>query len=214
MVLEEWLSLFPNATLDNLIASISDHTHILLNCEIQVRPCFKRSFKFENSWLVEPDIVEVVEHGWLKEEQDSILARLDGCVEELAKLGRGLRNRFREDIEKTKKELEVLHRCNDEASTEEYNATRYRSTHLLIQEDIFWKQRAMIHWLKDGDSNYKFFHIMASARKKKNTMVKLQCEDGRELSSQTDLQDTVKGYFEGLFTASNAQYDLVTNSMR
>jgi len=39
---------------------------------------------------------------------------------------------------------------------------------LLHQEEHFWKQRAKIYWLSDGDANTSFFHAFANARKKWN----------------------------------------------
>lgn len=41
---------------------------------------------------------------------------------------------------------------------------------LLLQEDIYWKQRSKIFWLKEGDTNNKFFHAATSTRRRKNTI--------------------------------------------
>ncbi|XP_058733106.1 uncharacterized protein LOC131604698 [Vicia villosa] len=61
---QEWLLLHPQATLTNLLASHSDHSPILLDSEPQQRSRKNFQFRFENKWLLEDDIKEVVHTGW------------------------------------------------------------------------------------------------------------------------------------------------------
>ncbi|KAJ6847613.1 uncharacterized protein M6B38_276600 [Iris pallida] len=49
---------------------------------------------------------------------------------------------------------------------------------LLHLEDTYWKQRAKCNWIRDGDRTTKYFHLRATARKRKNTIQNLQLEDG------------------------------------
>lgn len=48
--------------------------------------------------------------------------------------------------------------------------TQQRIDTLLHQEEIWWAQRAKIHWLNEGDRNTKFFHQKATRRKKHNNI--------------------------------------------
>ncbi|KAG5585966.1 hypothetical protein H5410_046400 [Solanum commersonii] len=45
------------------------------------------------------------------------------------------------------------------------------------KEEIAWKQRSRVQWLKHGDKNTKFFHRIATSHKKFNTMEQLDIED-------------------------------------
>lgn len=50
----DWLSAYPDASLSNLVASVSDHSPILLNTEEFIVPRRRGyNFRFENSWLYE-----------------------------------------------------------------------------------------------------------------------------------------------------------------
>jgi hypothetical protein len=46
------------------------------------------SFRFENSWLKEEDIDEVVEEGWGRDRGDDIMCRKEWCAEKLSRWGR------------------------------------------------------------------------------------------------------------------------------
>lgn len=51
---------------------------------------------------------------------------------------------------------------------EEIRRIENQINNMLIEEEIYWKQRSRADWLREGDKNKKFFHAKASARKRKN----------------------------------------------
>ncbi|KEH26190.1 endonuclease/exonuclease/phosphatase family protein [Medicago truncatula] len=56
LVTSSWQTLYPNATLQTLVAPISDHTPLLL--QLDPLPWRKpyRCFRFNNAWLLEPEL--------------------------------------------------------------------------------------------------------------------------------------------------------------
>jgi hypothetical protein len=90
-----WLLYFPNVQLTNLLASHSDHSPILLQTSPMVRNGKTYSFRFENSWLKEEDINEVVEEGWGRDRRGEITNKTFRCAEKLKGWGRGKRMRFK-----------------------------------------------------------------------------------------------------------------------
>jgi len=44
------------------------------------------------------------------------------------------------------------------------------------QIDLFWRQRAKQHWMEDGERNTKFFHRVASMRRRFNAINKIVVE--------------------------------------
>ncbi|MCH80014.1 hypothetical protein A2U01_0000776 [Trifolium medium] len=65
MTNSNWLMIYPSVKLVNLLTSHSDHSPILLQTSSMVRNGRTYAFRFENSWLKEDDIDEVVEDGWV-----------------------------------------------------------------------------------------------------------------------------------------------------
>lgn len=65
LVTPNWLSLYPDAHLINGLAPISDHSPFFLKTCDTVAPRRQSSFKFENKWLREEGIEDVVREGWL-----------------------------------------------------------------------------------------------------------------------------------------------------
>ncbi|MCI24021.1 hypothetical protein A2U01_0045204, partial [Trifolium medium] len=148
MVNSDWLLLFPDAKLLNLIASHSDHSPILLQNSPMVRIGRTYSFRFENSWLQEDDIEEVVEDGWNVGGDVDITRRVTRCADKLEGWGRRKRMRFKQELIECSDELERLRGSHDMTHLWRYNEVQEKHARLLIQEDSYWRQRAKMHWLK------------------------------------------------------------------
>jgi hypothetical protein len=68
----------------------------LLQCNPVLRHHYKYEFRFENSWLKEEDIGEVVYEGWNQSDGTGILNRLTNCADKLQRWGRRKMKRFKE----------------------------------------------------------------------------------------------------------------------
>ena len=66
-----------------------------------------------------------------------------------------------------------------------------------------WRQRAHIHWLAEGDSNMKFFHCKASARKAKNRMVELQRADGTMCKEEHEMVGMATSFYSNLYASES-----------
>jgi hypothetical protein len=56
------------------------------------------------------------------------------------------------------------------------------------------RQRSRLIWMKLGDANTKYFHLMANARKNKNHILSLQIENGLA-TSQRDKHSAIHDHF-------------------
>lgn len=64
LVYHLWKLFFPQATLTNLSAPISYHNPILLNIEPELQVFYQCHFYFENIWLKELELEDVIKHNW------------------------------------------------------------------------------------------------------------------------------------------------------
>jgi hypothetical protein len=71
----------------------------------------------------------------------------------------------------------------------------------LLQEEISWKQKSRVKWLKEGDKCTKFFHLMANSNKRFNTIDSLIID--RSLSSNPEaISEHAVNFYESLFAQS------------
>ncbi|MCH87437.1 CNGC5-like protein [Trifolium medium] len=68
-----------------------------------------------------------------------------------------------------------------------------------------------MHWLRDGDSNTKFFHMSATIKNKMNKIEKLINDDNIEVREQNELCEVARRYFDTLFQQNNGEHDAIIN---
>jgi hypothetical protein len=59
-------------------------------------------------------------------------------------------------------------------SSAEIKSVSSRLDEILLREEVMWKQRSRIEWLREGDQNTRYFHRKASRRAKKNKISRLK----------------------------------------
>ncbi|XP_021609105.1 uncharacterized protein LOC110612637 [Manihot esculenta] len=70
---------------------------------------------------------------------------------------------------------------------------------LLSDQEVRWKQRTKVFWLKEGDKNTKIFHSAASNRHK-NSIVRLRDASGDWMEDKEALGGLISRYFADIFT--------------
>lgn len=121
-----------------------------------MKPFFRR-FKFENCWLEDPDVTDVVIGGWNKDISADITSKVQHWVAAMDDWGRHIRCQFRSSIKEWRRQLEELRGKTDETSISLYHEVKAKINDALMQEDNYWRQRSKAYWLKDGDKNTNLF---------------------------------------------------------
>lgn len=65
----------------------------------------------------------------------------------------------------------------------------------MADEEAFWKQKARIKWLKEGDRNSRFFHATIQERRVRLRVSQIKDATGQWLISETDIKSHVVDFF-------------------
>ncbi|PNY01857.1 cysteine-rich receptor-like protein kinase, partial [Trifolium pratense] len=166
-----------------------------------------KPFRVINGWLEHPEFLSFVENSWkgfevhgkkayvLKEK----FKLLKNCLKSWNKEVFGFLDL---NIEKTVKELndiegllggddEDLELTRREGLSKEF----WRQLHL---KESLLKQKSRMRWVKEGDSNSRYFHESIKSRRKRNQLVALK--DGDQwIQGVEEVKGFVKDYFENNF---------------
>lgn len=173
------MSAIPNSKPTNLIASHYDHSPILLSCDTVQINRSRYLFLFEKNWLKEDGIKDVVCNGWNFEKQVEVVKILSYCAENLEKWSKNIRWSRKDDIERQKNTMDMYIGGQDSFSADWYIEVFQEFNKSLLSEDVYWRQRAKIHWLTDGDMNTRFFHLSATTRNVVKKILNLSHDGGK-----------------------------------
>lgn len=74
---------------------------------------------------------------------------------------------------------------------------------LMDRETQLWSQRSRVLWLKNGDSNSKFFHNRATQRFRKNSILGIKDRGGNWQEQPDLIGDIIVDFLGELFTTCN-----------
>jgi hypothetical protein len=82
---------------------------------------------------------------------------------------------------------------------------------LLRQQQIYWKQRGVVKWVRFGDEGTKFFHANATIKHRKNFITSLIDDNGQELFDHASKADLLWSAYKERLGSSDPiamQFDL------
>ncbi|VFQ83061.1 unnamed protein product [Cuscuta campestris] len=200
------LEAYEEVTLTHLSKSGSDHKPILLKCS---NPKFDgpKNFRFTNAWLTHKEFLPMIKKYW---HNSSNVSGMMGFAEKLKQLKPIIREWNKEifgDIFLNVKKAELVAAEKqvkyEEDPTEELRCESNLAAAKLLQacnvERIFWEQKANISWLKEGDSNTKFFHSYVKGRRAKLKISTIRDDMGINHDNEDQIGNLAVEHFTNLF---------------
>ncbi|KAK3219985.1 hypothetical protein Dsin_013955 [Dipteronia sinensis] len=142
----------------------------------------------EQSWVVSSGRGAVVH----------VVVAIQNCTKQLSKWNARNRVSMMANIKSKQEELRKETTCIQSNNWEQIRRIENQLDCLLLEEEVYWRQRSRTEWLRGGDRNTKIFHMKASARTR-NEILGLFRDEGSWCVGNQDMEIVVVGYFVKLF---------------
>ncbi|KAK8701712.1 hypothetical protein V6N13_020091 [Hibiscus sabdariffa] len=201
-----WFENFPRSSLQHLLRMKSDHRPILLCSAIRHASPRSTNFRYFSGWLFHRDFKRLVRDNW-----DSSIPIMEAV------------NNFSIDAEKWNAEvfgaigrskkilmarLRGVQRILDKRRTQSMLKLELKLLEeleqLLDQEEMLWKHKSRIDWVKFGDRNTRYFHSKAVLRRRRKSICSLRINDGEWCDDESTLREAVVSYYAGLFSTDGS----------
>ncbi|KAL8462439.1 hypothetical protein ACS0TY_033457 [Phlomoides rotata] len=182
LINNKWVEKWPDSYQKGLRRSISDHCPIIL--ENKGKFWGPKPFRVVNAWFTHPDFRSFVENKWNEYRIEGwggfiLKEKFKKLKEDLKEWNRSIFGNMEEKIEKHREEIWKLDALDDTLGLEEHEIIQRNHESALIlselqRKDSLLLQRARCNWLKNGDTNSRFFHCYINRRRKRNEILGLK----------------------------------------
>jgi hypothetical protein len=204
----EWCQLFDAVDVQVLPRCFSDHNPLLVSISNSQHVKWRKSrqFRFEASWVAHKEHKPLIKQVWrvkapVRDKWRMIISKLEGCRKSLQHWARRQGDQVEGKIQDKLKNLQALQQLSEPSKAEEEKVLKDELNILLEEEDLKWCQRSKENWLRNGDRNTKYFHACASQRNRRNQIQQILNHEGRQCTTQQEIEGAFIDYFQGLFTA-------------
>ncbi|XP_042019063.1 uncharacterized protein LOC121766897 [Salvia splendens] len=165
LVNEPWAQNFEVTRVTNLPRVSSDHGPVLVRCRIPSNHSGGRPFRFQNMWVRHEGFADLVREDWIQPTGAEgllnfqiKLARIKRAFKEWDKKVFGnIHENLRHIEEKIAAAQDDFEERPSPDNRVEVNRCIAMYIRLLKMEEDFWRQKATLRWLAEGDKNTKFY---------------------------------------------------------
>lgn len=163
----------------------SDHSPLLLKVE-QRQSVKIFNFKFDKSWITKEGFMDLLERWWsekiiLNDIGNNWRLKLQYMRQKLRGWNCNLIGEQKRKKQQLLADLAYFEFQNESAPLDSSDYTYWLQCksdlhNIFLEEEAYWQQRARLQWFLEGDINTKFFHVSASTRRRKNTILSLEID--------------------------------------
>ncbi|XP_042035115.1 uncharacterized protein LOC121781443 [Salvia splendens] len=165
LVNEAWSNAFEATRVTNLPRVSSDHGPILARCKMPRLPSGGSAFHFQNMWVRHEGFMQLVQNIWAQPTEASGLLNLQTKLARSKKALKAWNKEVFGNIHSNLKGMEeriAQAQADFEADPTPHNRSEINNSIaeyilLLRMEEDFWRQKAALRWLADGDKNTRFY---------------------------------------------------------
>lgn len=139
---KEWLEMFPDAEVQVLEVSTSDHMPLMLHLHKQVYARKQNRFRFENLWIKETECRNLIHRCWSDNQGAELTYKLVRCCARLEEWGGRLIKDMKNKFLQFRSEMQRLRTRRDREGVYQYGKARWQYLKLLEKQKTFWRQRA------------------------------------------------------------------------
>ncbi|CAA0811146.1 Unknown protein, partial [Striga hermonthica] len=210
----DWFQIFPNASISNLVRSASDHTPLLFDFGLP-RERKKSRFHFDKRWIGKEGFEETIQHAWRTKVSGTPFYQLKEKIKHVRTTLLIWSSKFQTQnqalISQLTNKLQMLNQDKSGSQWESWENTRRDLEKAHRQEEMFWQQKARLKWLKEGDSNTRFFHTLTLQRTRFNAITRLLTSRGQAVTNQEDIASHIAEFYKNLFSSEGSWASFLLN---
>ncbi|XP_020683867.2 uncharacterized protein LOC110100619 [Dendrobium catenatum] len=185
----DWVNVFNATKVVHLSRTLFDHSPLLINVNLNSASS-NSHFRFQNMWLAHDSFINVIQNNWSAPvfPDDSIygMRRLWAKLKRLkVVLNWWNKNVFKNifsNIKEAEEKINVLEAyCQNDPTYVNFAVLKEAKlvlTNLQCQEETYWKQKAAIKFLAEGDNNTSYFHALVNKKRAIYDIYKIDRGDG------------------------------------
>ncbi|XP_043694325.1 uncharacterized protein LOC122645036 [Telopea speciosissima] len=210
----QWAELFAVSKVMHLSRVCSDHSPILLECATQVVQHVS-TFKFQQMGISHPSFLDCVKECWEAPVHGSTLhvlfLKLKALRTWLRVWNKAVFGDIHHNVRRAEDRVcraEIILEQNPSANAREDLEEASKALNgVLLQEEIFWRQKSRVRWLKEGDRNTNFFHTSAKMRRLRQSVSKIKDGNGDWISDASGIEAEAVRFFTDAFSSQGCTQD-------